>query len=99
MRPSDSNSQIRADHYSAMGHMPNGGGGGGGGPQQDEMTRTHGNFNTYDTATPTKLLSDPDEMGHNPDFMMTMSPQVSKGRNALDMHTEDTTVDNSFPPS
>ena len=38
-------------------------------------------------------------MVHNPDFMMTMSPQVSKGRNALDMHTEDTTVDNSFPPS
>ena len=56
MRPSDSNSQVRADHYSAMGHMANGGGGGGGGPQQDEMTRTHGNFNTYDTATPTKLL-------------------------------------------
>ena len=42
MRPSDSNSQIRADHYSAMGH--NGGGGGGGGPQQDEMTKTHGEF-------------------------------------------------------
>ena len=99
MRPSDSNSQIRADHYSAMGH--NGGGGGGGGPQQDEMTKTHGEFQYQYQNTPQKLLSDPEEMGlhHNPDFMMTMSPTVQKGRNTLEMHTEDTTVDNSFAPT
>ena len=31
MRPSDSNSQVRAEHYSAMGHGHGGGGGIGGG--------------------------------------------------------------------
>ena len=37
-------------------------------------------------------------MHHNPDFMMTMSPTV-KGRNGIEMMTEDTTVDNSFAPT
>lgn len=52
-------------------------------------------------STPSKLIADPEEMHmhHNPDFMMTMSPTVNRGRNVLDMHTEDTTVDNSVPPS
>ena len=37
MRPSDSNSQVRADHYSAMGNH-----GGGGGGMEDGFNRTHG---------------------------------------------------------
>ena len=39
MRPSDSNSQVRADHYSAMGH--GGGGGGGGDDVRDAFNKTH----------------------------------------------------------
>ena len=39
MRPSDSNSQVRAEHYSAMGH---GGGGGGGGGSDEQFNKTHG---------------------------------------------------------
>ena len=34
-------------------------------------------------------------MHHQPDFMMTMSPQVRKGRNDIDLNTEDTTNDHA----
>ena len=71
MRPSDSNSQVRADHYSAMG---NHGGGGGGGP--DDMHKTHGNMGDQHYMAPSKLLTDAsDDLNHHhADFMMTMSP-------------------------
>ena len=34
-------------------------------------------------------------MHNNPDFMMTMSPQIRRGRNEIELNTEDTTIDHS----
>ena len=57
MRPSDSNSQIRADHYSAMGNH-----GGGGGGNEDGFNRTHGmGMNDHYTSPSGKLITTDDE--------------------------------------
>lgn len=86
MRPSESTSQVRADHYSAMG---NPGGGGGGNPGPDEMNRTHGLMDQ-------KQYVESDDLHVNhPDFMMTMSPQVRRRNNDSYMNTEETTNDHS----
>ena len=100
MRPSDSNSQVRADHYSAMGHMGNGGGGGGGG---DDGTA---NFNKTHTAmpdpnsypSPTKIFTDTDDLaGSQPEFLQTMSPQVrTKHDHFVDMNTDTHADSNAF---
>ena len=89
MRPSESTSQVRADHYSAMGG--NTGGGGGGGNSPDEMNRTHGVMDQ-------KLYVESDDNMHinHPDFAMTMSPQVRRRNNESYLNTaEETTNDHS----
>ena len=68
MRPSDSNSQVRADHYSAMGHNAGGGGGGGGGDDTANFNKTHtvmADPGAY--PSPHKIFTDSDDLaGENP---------------------------------